>query len=433
MKLQPVRQSREKTGAAAVAQSARRASRPLATAPREAKDSALTAMARRLTDHATDILEANRLDVEEAAEAGLPENLLARLRFGEEKIIGRRQSLGKIAELPDPIGQVIRSETRPNGLSVDRVRVPLGVILMVYEARPHVTVNAGAFCLKSGNAAVLRGGSEAKRCNRLLGRLWRESLDEAGLPGEAIQVITGGHETIHELLQLDEYIDLVIPRGGKRLIRAVAEHSRIPVIKHYEGVCHVYLDRVENVASAVNVVLDSKCLMPEVCNAAETLLVSRSACGHLPAVIGALRERGVSLRGCDEARKIDPTLEQAAEDDWRAEYLDMIMSIRVVEDVEQAIEHINRYGSHHTEAIVTAEAANGERFVAGVDSAVALVNASTMFCDGQSLGMGAEIGISTDKLHARGPMGLEELTTYKFVIRGAAHVMGKWNPNETSV
>ncbi|MBN1589335.1 MAG: glutamate-5-semialdehyde dehydrogenase [Pirellulales bacterium] len=417
--------------ALAVAQAARRASRTLAVAPRDKKDAALIGMARRLSDHAGEILEANQQDLKAAVEVNLPENMVARLRFDETKILSRQRSLQKIAELPDPVGQAIRSEIRPNGLSVDRVRVPMGVILMVYEARPHVTVNAGAFCLKSGNAAILRGGSEAKRCNALLGRLWQESLDEAGLPVKAIQVISGDHQFIHELLELDQYIDLVIPRGGKRLIEAVAERSRIPVIKHYEGICHVYLDEIDDLLpSAVSIVLDSKCLMPEVCNAAETLLVSRRAASHLATVVSALREQGVALRGCEEARQFDPRLEPASEEDWKTEYLDMVFSVRVVDGVSEAIEHINRYGSHHTDTIVTSNTAHAEQFVAGVDSAVVLVNASTMFCDGESLGMGAEIGISTDKLHARGPMGLEELTTYKFVIHGGGHVMGTWTKRQ---
>jgi glutamate-5-semialdehyde dehydrogenase len=404
----------------------------LGVASREQKDAVLLAMARRLANHADKILETNQLDLQEAVAADLPANMVARLRFGKEKILSRQQSLGKIAQLPDPVGQTIRSATRPNGLEVARVRVPLGVVLMVYEARPHVTVNAGAFCLKSGNAAILRGGSEAKHCNRLLGQLWQQSLAEAELPTEAIQVISGSHQAIRELLQLNEYIDLVIPRGGKRLIKAVAEHSRIPVIKHYEGICHVYLDEIADLPSAVNIVVDSKCLMPEVCNAAETLLVSQAVAEHLPAVVQALRDRGVALRGCEAARQIDDQLEPATDDDWRTEYLDMILSIRLVEGIDEAIKHINQYGSHHTDTIVTGEAAHAERFTAGVDSGVVLVNASTMFCDGESLGMGAEIGISTDKLHARGPMGLEELTTYKFVIRGDGHVMGTSSPSQAA-
>lgn len=417
--------------AVSIADAARRASQVLASATRQQKDMALHVMAHNLAVHTEAILESNQQDIEAAVSEGLPENLVARLRFGEQKILARQRSLQKIADLPDPVGQMIREEQRPIGLHVSRVRVPLGVILMVYEARPHVTVNAGAFCLKSGNAAILRGGSEAKRCNTLLGQLWQASLVEAGLPKDAIQVVSGSHEEIRQLLVLDEYIDLVIPRGGKGLIRSVAEHSKIPVIKHYEGICHVYLDEISDLKSAVNIVLDSKCLMPEVCNAAETLLVSRQASGRLRELLEPIRHCGVTLRGCEEACRIDDRLEPATEEDWQTEYLDMVLSVRVVDGVDQAIEHVNQYGSHHTDTIVTSNAAHAKRFVSEIDSGVVLVNASTMFCDGESLGMGAEIGISTDKVHARGPMGLEELTSYKFVIEGDGHVMGPWS-DETS-
>jgi len=411
---------------AVIAQKARAASSALALAARPEKDRALLAMVGRLNDHRRDVLEANQQDLDDAVAAGLPTKVVQRLRFGEEKIIARQRSLQKIAELPDPVGQVFHSERRANGLEVARVRVPLGVVLMVYEARPHVTVNAGAFCVKSGNAAILRGGSEARRCNGLLGRLWQESLAEAGLPADAVQVVAGSHEQIHELLELDEHIDLVIPRGGKGLIRAVAEQSRIPVIKHYEGICHVFLDEGCDVAAGLEIAIDSKCLMPEVCNAAETLLVSNALVGDLPRIVETLGKHGVTVRGCEQTRAAVPHVEPATEEDWRTEYLDLIFSIRVVADVDEAIEHVNRYGSHHTDAIVTSSEARATRFVDRVDSAVVLVNASTMFCDGESLGMGAEIGISTDKLHARGPMGLTELTSYKFVIRGESHAMGRW-------
>lgn len=409
-----------------IAGTARECAGRLAEATREQKDAALLAMAAKLADRQAEILLANQKDLDAAAAAGLPAKVIQRLGFGKRKILARRGSLQKIAALPDPVGQTVRSTAGPDGLKVARVRVPLGVVLMVYESRPHVTVNAGAFCLKSGNAAILRGGSEATHCNALLGALWRESLIEAGLPPEAVQVVTGSHEQIRQLLQLDGQIDLVIPRGGKRLIQAVAEHSRIPVVKHFEGVCHVYLDEGWDEPSAISIVLDSKCLMPEVCNAMETLLVAPSADDRLLGVLGALRHCGVSLRGCEQTRRLDPRVEPASEADWRTEYLDMILSVRVVGDVEEAIEHINRYGSHHTDAIVTDNGEHAQRFVDRVDSAVVLVNASTMFCDGESLGMGAEIGISTDKVHARGPMGLEELTSYKFVIHGDGHVMGPW-------
>ena len=396
----------------------------IARAATERKDAALRAMAQGLASHKREILAANEADLADARASGLPANLVDRLRFGEAKIKGRIRSLEKIASLPDPVGQTIRAERRSNGLQVARVRVPLGVVLMIFEARPHVTVNAGALCLKSGNAAILRGGKEARRANEFLGGLWGEALSEAGLPREAIQVIGGLHEDVGELLERDDLIDLVIPRGGKGLIEAVAARSRIPVIKHYEGVCHVYLDEGADVERGIDVAIDSKCLMPEVCNAMETLLVCEALEHELPRIVGALRDGGVTVKGCEKTRVRVADVDPAVEEDWTTEYLDMVVSIRIVHDVDEAIDHINRYGSHHTDSIVTDSESRARRFVDEVDSAVVLVNASTMFCDGESLGMGAEIGISTDKLHARGPMGLEDLTSYKFVIRGEGHVMG---------
>jgi glutamate-5-semialdehyde dehydrogenase len=407
-----------------IAQMARDSSVIIAAATTEQKNAALEAMTYKVAFQRREILHANEADVAEATSKGLPPNMVDRLRFGEKKVTARARCLSKIEALPDPVGQVYSVERRPNGLEVARVRVPLGVILMIYEARPHVTVNAGAFCLKSGNAAILRGGSEAKRCNAVLGDLWRESLTDAGLPPEAIQVISGSHEHIDELLQQDEYIDLVIPRGGKALIERVSERSRIPVVKHFAGVCHVYLDRGADIDKGIKIALDSKCLMPEVCNAMETLLVCEAMSRELPRIADAFHQCGVRIRGCEKTRALTPEVEPATEEDWRTEYLDTTVSVRVVADVDQAIEHINQYGSHHTDAIVTDSDSRARDFVQRVDSAVVLVNASTMFCDGESLGMGAEIGISTDKIHARGPMGLEELTSYKFVIRGDGNVMG---------
>jgi glutamate-5-semialdehyde dehydrogenase len=397
----------------------------MATAETGRKNRALAAMADRLEARKEDLIAANRNDMKAAAESGLPEKLVSRLGFDESKIDSRMRALGKIQRLPDPVGQTFKTQRRPNGLEVARVRVPLGVILMIYEARPHVTVNAGAFCLKSGNAAILRGGSEAETCNALLGDLWRESLAEAGLPEDAVQVVSGSHEEVQELLCLKNHIDLVIPRGGERLIEVVERQSAIPVIKHFAGICHVFLDEDCDLTDAIEIVLDAKCLMPEVCNAAETLLVSEALADELPRIGEALREAGVTVRGCGRTRAALPWAEAAEEEDWSTEYLDMIMSVRVVEEVGEAIEHINRYGSHHTDAIVTDSLDRARRFVREVDSGVVPVNASTMFCDGESLGMGAEIGISTDKLHARGPMGLEDLTTYKHVIHGQGHVLGE--------
>jgi glutamate-5-semialdehyde dehydrogenase len=407
-----------------VATAARSAAQEVAPADTERKNAALEAMARNLSARRPAIIAANRSDVAEAQSSGLAPALVGRLGFDGEKIDRRVRSLRKIIALPDPVGRPYDARRCPNGLTVCRMRVPLGVVLMVYEARPHVTVNGGAFCLKSGNAAILRGGSEARRCNALLGELWQDALCEAGLPRDAVQVISGSHEYVGELLQRADEIDLVIPRGGPRLIEAVAEQSCIPVIKHCAGVCHVYLDDGADMELGTRVALDSKCLMPGVCNAMETLLVARPVAPELPRVVAAMRSCGVTVVGCEVTRAAVADVEPATEHDWQAEYLDMKVSVRVVEDVGEAIEHINRYGSHHTDAIVTESRARSRRFVREVDSAVVLVNASTMFCDGESLGMGAEIGISTDRLHARGPMGLEELTTYKFVVEGDGQVMG---------
>jgi glutamate-5-semialdehyde dehydrogenase len=413
-----------------IAQQARRSATVLAAAPTERKNCALQRMAELLAERRAEVLSANEQDLCRAEDDGLERKLVQRLRFGEEKIGSRIRSLEKIRDLPDPVGQAFAASRRPNGLEVARVRVPLGVILMIYEARPHVTVNAGAFCLKSGNAAILRGGSEARRCNEMLGELWSEALAEADLPPTAVQVVSGSHEEIGELLRLDEYVDLVIPRGGKGLIRSVAEQSHIPVVKHFEGVCHVYVDEGADVGRAMEVAIDSKCLMPEVCNAMETLLVAEQQADRLGEIVQAFRDHGVAVRGCERTRQLVDGVEPADEDDWRTEYLDLVVSVRVVKGVGEAIEHVNRYGSHHTDAIVTDSEGRARRWLAEVDSGVVLVNASTMFCDGESLGMGAEIGISTDKLHARGPMGLEELTSYKFAIRGDGHVMGDWNTSK---
>lgn len=409
----------------AIARTAREASAAVARATTEQKNAALAALAASLESRKEEIVGANRADLAKARSNGSAPDLVGRLVFDEHKIDSRIRSLHKIEALPDPVGQMLSTDQRPNGLDVARVRVPLGVVLVVYEARPHVTVNAGAFCLKSGNAAILRGGSEAAHCNAALGKLWEDSLIAAGLPAEAIQVISCSHDDVNTLLEQSECIDLVIPRGGKSLIKAVSEKSRIPVVKHFEGVCHVYIDDGADIEKAVDISLDSKCLMPEVCNAMETLLVSDGSSHHLPRLIGDFRESGVRVKGCDKTRSAAPDVEATTDEDWRTEYLDNVVSIRVVEGIEAAIDHINTHGSHHTDSIVTGSPDRADRFVQGVDSAVVLVNASTMFCDGESLGMGAEIGISTDRIHARGPMGLEELTTYKFVIRGDGHVMGK--------
>ena len=410
----------------AIAEAGRKAAYEIARCPTDTKNAVLRTLARKLSEHENEVLERNRKDLTRASESGVPEHLVNRLQFGTDKIASRIRCLEKIAALPDPVGQAVAYSRRPNGLEVARVRVPLGVILCIYEARPHVTINAGAFCLKSGNACILRGGSEARECNAFLGELWAESLREAGMPDESVQVTSVSHEGVDDLLGLDDCIDLVIPRGGKDLIRTVAEKSTIPVIKHFEGICHVFIDAAADLDAAISIALDSKCLMPEVCNAMETLLVHEAQRARLPEIIDAFRKHGVTVRGCPATKAVVSDVADATEDDWRTEYLDEVISVRVVPDVGAAVEHINRYGSHHTDAIVIDSARAARVFREGVDSAVVLENASTMFCDGESLGMGAEIGISTDKIHARGPMGLEELTSYKFVIRGQGQIMGSF-------
>lgn len=405
-----------------VAKSAKTASQIIAVASTESKNSALKKMTELLKKNKKKLVDANKKDIAIGRGKRLPENILCRLVFDEKKVESRITSLNKITELPDPVGQIKEMKKRPNGLLVGRMRVPLGVILMIYEARPHVTVNAGAFALKSGNAIVLKGGKEAKTCNSLLGELWKEALSSEGLPREAIQCITASHEEISGLLQLTDYINLVIPRGGKGLIKSVIEQSKIPVIKHFEGICHVYIDDDADTEKAKRITLNSKLLMPEVCNAAETLLISKAKAKDLPAIIDALKKEEVEVRGCKKTQKLVTDVKPANDADWRTEYLDRIISVKVVKNIREAIEHINTYGSGHTDTIVTENYTHAKRFLREVDSGVVLVNASTMFDDGEELGMGAEIGISTDKLHARGPMGLEELTTYKFIVLGDDHI-----------
>lgn len=407
------------------AECGRQAASVMAKAETRQKNAALLHMARLLEDRSDAIVAANHADMQRAAQHNISGALMERLVFDTGKVRSRIESLRLIADLPNPVGQVTRLDRRPNGLMVGRMRVPLGVILMIYEARPHVTVNGGALCLKSGNAVILRGGSEARQCNALLGRLWAEALKAEGLPEDAIQVVSFGHDAVAELLQLDSLIDLVIPRGGKGLIRAVAEQSKIPVIKHFEGVCHVYVGESANTEMALRIILDSKLLMPAVCNAAETILIDESMVGWIPLLVAALVDRGVEVRGDPLVCEVGECVKPATDEDWSTEYLDTIYSIRVVSGPDAAVQHIAEYGSGHTDVIVTENYSHAQRFLREVDSSVVLVNASTMFCDGQELGMGAEIGISTDKLHARGPMGLEELTSYKHVIWGDGQVMGE--------
>ena len=411
-------------GIVSICKEAKAASLILAKASTLQKNEALLTMSRMLSQRKGEVARENQRDIDRAKEKGLRKSLIDRLLFDEERVMSRVASLEKITSLPDPVGNMSPVIQMPSGLRVTKMRVPLGVIGMIYEARPHVTVNAGAFSLKSGNAAILRGGSEAACSNLLLGAMWQEALREVGFPQGAIQVLPpSGHEAVECLLRQSEYIDLIIPRGGKELIKTVVEKSAIAVIKHYQGICHVYVDDKANLEHALAISLNSKLLMPEVCNAMETLLIAEGiAPSFLPRVVESFRREGVELRGCERGREIMPDLIPATEEDWSTEYLDRILSIKVVKDIDEAIAHITTYGSHHTDAIVTEDYGMINRFLREVDSAVVLVNASTMFDDGEELGLGAEIGISTEKLHARGPMGLEELTSYKWVVLGEGQI-----------
>lgn len=406
---------------------AREASRVVAATTTAQKNAALHHLAMSLEDKTGEIETANQEDLAAARAAGINKPLLDRLRFGREQIAARVRALEVIASLPDPVGSLDWGERRPRGLEVSRVRVPLGVLAVIYEARPHVTVNAGALGLKAGNAVLLKGGREAWHTNQVLAGLWQHALRGAGLPGEAVQVLETTARQAVEMLLSHREIDLAVPRGGKGLVQLVEKTARVPVLKHYEGICHLYLDTSALPEQAVGLTLDSKVYMPEVCNALETLLVHREASGRLlPPVVGALQRHGVEIRGCTRCLEVVPGLRPATEEDWRTEYLDLILAVKVVDSVEEAIDHINTYGSHHTDAIVTADLAAATAFRQQVDSAVVLINASTMFNDGGELGLGAEIGISTDRLHARGPVGLRDLTTYKYVVIGSGHIMGSW-------
>ena len=403
---------------------ARHASLILARISTEDKNRALAGMADALITGQDLLIRENARDLANARKLGLSPAMIDRLTLTEATIGGIARGLREVACLPDPVGAVTSMWRRPNGLRVGRMRIPLGVIGIIYESRPNVTADAAALCLKSGNAAILRGGSEAIHSNLAICRILQEVLRNCSLPEAAIQIVPiTDREAITELLKLDEFIDVIIPRGGEELIRAVVRDSRIPVIKHYKGVCHVFVDDGAEIAMAVRISVNAKTQRPGVCNAMETLLVHEAiAPAFLPAVAEELRKAGVVIRGCDRTRAILPFAEEATEEDWGREYLDLILSVRVVRDLDEAIAHIETYGSLHTEAIVTESYERAERFLAEVNSSTVLVNASTRFSDGFELGLGAEIGISTTKLHAFGPMGLEELTTTKFIIYGNGQV-----------
>lgn len=399
------------------------AARVLACAGAAAKNAALSTAAKRIRAEQADILEANRIDMEQAKTRGLSPALSDRLMLDAGRVEAMAQGLEAIVALPDPVGTVIASWTRPNGLKIERVRVPLGVIGIIYESRPNVTADAGALCLKSGNAAILRGGSESTRSSRAIHACLVDGLRDAGLPPAAIQLVpTTDRAAVGYMLSgMAGVINVVVPRGGRSLVERVQKEARVPVIGHLEGNCHVYVDRDADVAMARDIVLNAKLRRTGVCGAAETVLFDQQW-GGTKSVVGALLDAGCQVRGDEAVRKLDPRVVPASEQDWSTEYLDAIIAAKVVAGVEEAMTHIARYGSAHTESIVTANQGTAERFLGQVDSAIVLHNASTQFADGGEFGMGAEIGISTDKFHARGPVGLEQLTSYKYVVRGAGQV-----------
>lgn len=401
---------------------ARQAAQQLACAGTAAKNAALAAMADALHTHEAAILEANAADVAAAREAGMRDSLIDRLRLDAARIAGMSAGIREIIALTDPVGEVVEGYRRPNGLQLRKTRVPMGVIGIIYEARPNVTADAAALCLKAGNATLLRGGKEAIRSNLAIVRALRDGLAAAGLPQDAVQLLEDiSRETAAAMMRLNQYLDVLIPRGGAGLIRSVVENATVPVIQTGVGNCHVYVDATADIAMATSIIVNAKASRPSVCNAAETLLVHRDiAAQALPVMAAALDEAGVTLRGCERTRALvqSPAVQPATPDDWATEYGDYILAVKVVDSLEDAIAHIAAYGTGHSECIVTDSQSAAERFCNAVDAAAVYVNASTRFTDGGEFGMGAEIGISTQKLHARGPMGLRELTTVKYIVVG---------------
>ncbi len=407
-----------------MAKRAREVSRLLARLSTDTKNKALFEMADDLEKNQAFLIEENKKDLSAGEKAHLSSAMMDRLRMTPAVIQAMAKGLREVSRLPDPVGEIVKMWRRPNGLTVGRMRIPIGVIGIIYESRPNVTADAAGLCLKSGNAIILRGGSEAFHSNQAIVHILQKALNKADVPEEAVQIFSQTErEAIQEMLQLEEEIDLIIPRGGEALIRFVATHSKIPVIKHYKGVCHIFVDETADPEMALRICLNAKVQRPGVCNAMETLLVhERIAGGFLPKIAEALHKEGVELRGCPQARKILSGIKEAKEEDWYEEYLDLILSIRVVTGMEEALKHIATYGSLHTEAILTSDYQNAQRFLREANSSCVLVNASTRFNDGFELGLGAEMGISTSKLHAFGPMGLEELTTTKFIVYGEGQV-----------
>ena len=403
-------------------QAARTAARALALATTEQKNMALVEMASKIRRSAADILSENRRDLENAVAKDLKASFLDRLTLNEARLEAMAKGLEDIAALPDPVGQVMAKWTRPNGLEISRVRVPIGVIGIIYESRPNVTADAGGLCLKSGNAAILRGGSDGFHTSTAIIACLQRGLDKAGLPRTAIQMVPNAdRDCVGLMLEgLNGTIDLIVPRGGKSLVARVQQDARVPVFSHLEGICHVYVDKAADTEMAKKIVLNAKMRRTGVCGAAETILIDRAGAErNLKPIIGSLIEAGCEIRGDDETQKADHRVKPATEEDWSTEYLDAIVSMKLVDGVDEAMAHITRHGSQHTESIVTEDKATAERFLNELDSAILLHNASTQFADGGEFGFGAEIGIATGKLHARGPVGVEQLTTFKYQVRGA--------------
>jgi glutamate-5-semialdehyde dehydrogenase len=410
---------------ASMARRARAAALKLSQLDRAAKDRMLIAMAAGLRVAAAEIVAANERDLAAAREKGLDAAMIDRLTLDERRIEAMARGIEQVAELPDPVGEVMESWTRPNGLRLEQVRVPIGTIGIIYESRPNVTSDAAVLCLKAGNATILRGGSEAICSNRAIAAALARGGAAAGLPEDAIQLVPfTDRASVTALCAQDGWLDVIIPRGGRGLIETVVSQARMPVIKHYDGICHLFLDAAADPGMAVALTVDSKTQKPGVCNALETLLVDAAVAAELlPKLASALREKRVELRGCARTREIIEATE-ATEEDWTTEYLGLVLAIKVVDSLDEAAAHINRYGSHHTDGIVTADLARAERFMGAVDSACVFHNVSTRFADGEEFGFGAEIGISTEKLHARGPMGLRELTSYQYRVRGEGQTKG---------
>jgi len=410
--------------AQAIGRRARAAARQLAGAGTNVKNAALKAMADGLRSRAAEILEAGAADVAAARQAGASAALLDRLALTPDRLEKMARSLDEIAELRDPVGEILEGYVRPNGLQIQRVRVPLGVVMVIYEARPNVTSDVAALCLKSGNAVILRGGKEALGSNLAIHRVLAEAVRAQGLPADAVQMIDDPDRALAAaLLKESRYIDVIVPRGGEELIRAVARQSAIPVIKHYKGVCHVYVDDLADLDMAEAICFNAKVQRPSTCNAMETMLIHKDvAARFLPRIGRRLAEAGVEIRGCDRTRRLWPSAKPATQDDWYAEYLDLILAVRVVDSLQEAIDHIAEYGSNHTDAIVSEDIRHVQQFIRDVDSSSVMVNTTTRFSDGGEYGLGAEVGISTDKLHARGPMGCRDLTTYKWLVFGTGQL-----------